>query len=152
MACPVGDLHRASPQRHAKRQNDHCSGVPQLCGDDQNSDYVFPETGRAGASAAVHLQLLRVLSQLLLIQSPQVWRFHESVPYRVVPPPAVVSTPVRPRVPVLEPRTEVEEEEMEEQAEEELVEKNPPFVYLQVPTVGRQIWKSPILTGTEVYL
>lgn len=44
----------------------------------------------------------------------------------MVPPPAVVSTPVRPRVPVLEPRTEVEEEEMEEQAEEELVEKIQP--------------------------
>ncbi len=95
----------------------------------QNGDFIsFERLAVLERSLPVtqkHLQQLGVLSNLLLIHRPQVWRFHESVPYKVTVSAAPPAPRPHPRATpqVEEHRTEVMEEEIEEQPEEEVVQR-----------------------------
>ncbi|XDV19260.1 hypothetical protein PO909_024760 [Leuciscus waleckii] len=95
-----------------------------------NGDFVsFQKLGELECQLPVtqkHMQELRILSQLLLVQSPAVWRFHESIPTKLVLPPVVPPRPARPRPPVQEERREVADFEIDEEPEEELVERIQP--------------------------
>ncbi|CAM4512747.1 unnamed protein product [Leuciscus chuanchicus] len=95
-----------------------------------NGDFVsFKKLGELECQLQVtqrHMKELRILSQLLLVQSSAVWRFHESIPTKLVLPPVVPPRPARPRPPVQEERREVADFEIDEQPEEELVERIQP--------------------------
>ncbi|XDV46702.1 hypothetical protein PO909_014539 [Leuciscus waleckii] len=58
-----------------------------------NGDFVsFQKLGELECQLPVtqrHMKELRILSQLLLVQSSAVWRFHESIPTKLVLPPVV---------------------------------------------------------------
>ncbi|CAM4570007.1 unnamed protein product [Leuciscus chuanchicus] len=74
-----------------------------------------------------HMKELRILSQLLLVQSPAIWRFHESVPTKLVLPPVVAPRPAHPRPPAAqEQRVEVADFEFEEEPDEELIDRIQP--------------------------
>lgn len=96
-----------------------------------NGDYVyFEKLAQIERNLPVtqsHLQELGILSKLLLLHSPMVYRFHESVPYKLV----VSAVPPVPRVPQAQRRprassggspVEPDEEEAEE-PEEQLVQR-----------------------------
>lgn len=108
----------------------------------QNGDFVtfskMAELERSMPVSQRHLQDLHILSRLLLIQNPAVWRFHESIPYKLVVPRDVPSTPARPRPPPQEERVEpLDVEEEEEQVEEQLVERIEPT---SVPASTNSRW------------
>lgn len=88
----------------------------------QNGDYIcfdrLKELERSLPVTQRHLQQLGVLSNLLLIQCPSVWRFHESVTYKVVVSAAPPAPRGRPTPRVEEPTRELIEEEIEEEPEE----------------------------------
>ncbi|KAK2887801.1 hypothetical protein Q8A67_016029 [Cirrhinus molitorella] len=75
-----------------------------------------------------HLQDLGILSKLLLLHNPKVWRFHESVPYKVQ---AVVALPASREV-QRRPRTE---SSAEEQVEEDVEAEVELIIVLQTATV-----------------
>lgn len=106
-----------------------------------NGDFVsFQKLGELERQLPVtqrHMKELRILSQLLLVQSPAVWRFHESIPTKLVLPPVVSPRPARPRPPVQEERREVADFEIDEEPEEELVERIQPST---VPASANARW------------
>lgn len=91
----------------------------------QNGDFVsFQKVGELERQLPVtqcHMKELRILSPLLLIQSPQIWRFHESVPTKLVLPPVVPPRPAHPRPNVSQVIREVADIEVEDEPEEEVI-------------------------------
>lgn len=97
----VGKMYRAFANRHAK-------GKWIKVQNEAHMSYV------SAACDTKTLLVLCVLFQLLLVQSPALRNFQKSVPYKMVLPLAVLTTPARPHTPVTQPHTEVLEEVVEE--------------------------------------
>ncbi|KAL0150375.1 hypothetical protein M9458_054192, partial [Cirrhinus mrigala] len=107
----------------------------------QNGDFVsfqkLTEVERDLPVTQKHMQQLGTLSQLVLIRSPCVFRFHEAVPHKVVVPVTPPGKPAQPRPPKEEAPTEVLEPPPEEQPEEELVQRMEPT---SVPASSNSHW------------
>ncbi|XDV36630.1 hypothetical protein PO909_006376 [Leuciscus waleckii] len=106
-----------------------------------NGDFVsFQKLGELERQLPItqrHMKELCILSQLLLLQSPAIWRFHDSVPTKLVLPPVVPPRPAHPRPPVAQERREVADFEVDEEPEDELIERIQPST---VPASANARW------------
>ncbi|KAL0151965.1 hypothetical protein M9458_052730, partial [Cirrhinus mrigala] len=107
-----------SYSRNVKKYRDHgmpwlercIEPLPQGMSKERNGDFVsfqkLTEVERDIPVTQKHMQQLGILSQLVLIHSPCVFRFHEAVPHKVVVPVTPPGKPAQPRPPKEEAPTE----------------------------------------------